>query len=170
MINDASIYAASVVAVCSLPQLLYFLIKPHKKLPEELLHGKYLFLAILGIVSLAATILLCLFLSKSFGVIATFFSWIITSHTLIGLILLSWVWFVMHGYELRYMFKKIVLPCHMNILIVIVIILTIAFSLNYWAVIPFVIFSISSLLWSYKAYKLTKPAIDEDLPIREDYE
>ena len=170
MINDASIYSTILLFVALLPQLLYFLIKGKKNLPSELYHGRYLSYALVSLFAFVATLVLVLFFSNSYGVIARLLGWLIVSHSLIALILISWILFIMHGYELRYMFKKIVVPGHMNALIALVFWTTILFSLNYWAMIPCAIYTLFSMMWAYKAYKITKPAIDENIPLREDDE
>ena len=170
MINSGSIYASILVGVVLLPQLLFFLIKGSKVLPSELYHGKYFWFALISLISYLALIVLVLFFSTSFGVIAQFFAWLFSSHTCVAAVLVGWIIFFMHGYEIRYMFEKIVVPAYMNVLIVAIYLLTVGFSLNYWAAIPAATFSIFSLIWSFKAYKLTRPAIDDDVPLREDYE
>ena len=170
MINSGSIYAASLVAIVLLPQLLFFLIKGRKVLPNELYQGKYLLFAIISLISYLAIIPLVLFFSTSFGVIAQFFAWLFSSHTCVAAVLVGWIIFFMHGYEIRYLFEKIVVPAYMNVLIVMIYVLTVGFSLNYWAAIPTAIFTVFSLIWSFKAYKLTRPTIDDDVPLREDYE
>ena len=170
MINSGSIYASILVGVVLLPQLLFFLTKGRKVLPSELYRGRYLFCALASLISYLAIIVLVLFFSTSFGVIAQFFAWLFSTHTCVAAVLVGWIVFFMHGYEIRYMFEKIVVPAYMNVLIVIIYLLTAGLSMNYWAAIPTVIFSVFSLIWSFKAYKLTRPAIDDDVPLREDYE
>lgn len=170
MINSGSIYASSLVAIVLLPQLFFFLIKGRKVLPTQLYQGKYFWFGVISLISYLAIIPLILFFSTSFGVIAQFFAWLFSSHTCVAAVLVGWIIFFMHGYEIRYLFEKIVVPAYMNVLIVMIYVLTAAFSLNYWAAIPTVIFSVFSLIWSFKAYKLTRPAIDDDAPLREDYE
>ena len=170
MINDASIYSSIVILVPFLPQLLYLLIKGKRSLPESLFAGRYLFLFLTMIISYLGLIVVALFFSNDYGVLARLIGWLVLSHTGIGLILVSWIIFIMYGYEPRFMFKKVVVPAHMNVLIVIIFWLTILFSLNWWAFIPGTIFTVTSLLWSFKAYKLTKPKYDENLPTRENDE
>ena len=170
MINDASIYSSILVSVVLLPQLIYFLVKGRKALPSELYHGRYLFYAIVSLISYLVIIVLTLFFSKSYGVIAQWFAWVFTVMIFVTLLLVSWVIFIMNGYEARYMFKKVIVPAHMNVLIVIIFWLTMLLSFNYWAMIPGVIYTVFSLIWSMKAYKLTKPDIDEDIPLRENDE
>ena len=170
MINSGSIYASILVGVVLLPQLLFFLTKGRKVLPSELYQGRYLFCALASLISYLAIIVLVLFFSTSFGVIAQFFAWLFSTHTCVAAVLVGWIVFFMHGYEIRYMFEKIVVPAYMNVLIVVIYLLTVGLSMNYWAAIPAVIFSVFSLIWSIKAYKLTRPAIDDDVPLREDYE
>ena len=170
MINDASIYSAIVIFMGFFPLLLYFLIKGKKNLPAELYHGRYLVFALISFFSYLALVVLALFFSNDYGVIARLLGWLILSHSAFALQLVGWINFTMHGYELRYLFKKIVTPCYMNVLTIIIFWLTILFSLNYWAAIPLILFTIFSLLWAQKAYKLTKPPIDEDIPLHEEYE
>ncbi len=170
MINDNSIYSFAVVLASGLPQLLFLFINPKKILPKELYRGRYLVLALLSVFSFIGYSITVIFLSSSFGTIARLIIWIITSHTGVSLILLSWAYVIMHGCELRYMFKKFLLPCHMNVLIILVMLITSLLSLNFWSLIPLAIFAVSSYLWAFKAYKITKPLIDDDTPIREDYE
>ena len=170
MINDASIYSAIVVSVAALPQLLYFLIKGKKNLPEKLYHGRYLLFALLALFSYLALIVTTLFFSNDYGNIGRLFGWLILSHSGFGLILVSWIWFIMHGYDLHYLFKRIVVPAHMNVLIILIYLFTVMLSLNYWALIPFLSFTAFSLIWSLEAYKLTKPNIDKNVPLREDDE
>ena len=168
MINDASIYATIVVSVAALPQLLYFLFKGKKNLPEKLYHGRYLAFAILALFSYFALIVTVLFFSNNFGSIGRFSLWLILSHSSFALMLVGWIWFTMHGYDVAYLFKRIVVPAYMNVLIVIIDLATVIFSLNYWAMIPFVSYSAFSLIWAIEAYKLTKIG-EKNLPIEEDY-
>ena len=167
MINDSSIYATIVVSAASLPQLIYFLTKGKKNLPEKLYRGRYLLFALLALFSYLALIVTTLFFSNDFGSIGRLTLWLIISHSGFALTLVGWIWFTMHGYDVAYLFKRIVVPAYMNVLIVIIDLATVMFSLNYWAMIPFVLYSVFSLIWSIEAYKLTK--IDEkNLPIEED--
>lgn len=168
MINDASIYATIVVSVAALPQLLYFLFKGKKNLPEKLYHGRYFVFAILALISYLALIPTALFFSNDFGSVGRFTLWLILSHSGFALTLVGWIWFAMHGYDVAYLFKRIVVPAYMNVLIVLIYLFTVMLSLNYWAIIPFISFSVFSLIWSIEAYRLTK--VDEkNLPIEEDY-
>ena len=170
MITDASIYSSVLIFLVLLPQLLYFLIRGRKSLPAELYRGRYLFYALISLASYLAMIVLVLFFSNSYGVIAQWFAWVFSVTTFAALLLVSWIIFIMNGYEIRYMFRKFGVPAHMNVIIVVIYWLTLLLSWNYWAMIPGAIFTIFSLLWSFKAYKLTKPLIDDDVPLREDDE
>lgn len=125
---------------------------------------------VLMILSFLSVIPLTLLFSVEYGVIAKFFGWILFSHTALGLILVLWIIFMMHGYELRYQFKKIAVPAPLSILESFVLWLTAILSSNYWALIPCIVFTISSYIWNYKGYKLTLPPIDDDVPFREDDE
>ena len=167
MINYYSIYCASICLASCLPQILYFLIKGRKSLPPQLLHGCYLLVGLIAILSAIASCVVLLFFSTDFGTINRFFLWQLTSHLGVSLVFLSWILFIMHGYEARYLFRKILLPAHMNVLIVIIFLASALFPLNLWALIPVSIFIVSSLIWSIKAYYLTKPPIDENVPLRE---
>lgn len=168
MINGASIYSLVIALLAFVPELVCFLIKGRKGMPTILFQGRNLFYFLMSIFSFLGTLVLLLLFSNDYGVIARMLGWLILSHAGLGLILVSWIWFTMHGYELRFLFKKIVVPAHMNVLIVFTVFVPIIFSLNYWAAIPGVIFGVFSMLWSINAYKITKPAIDENIPLRED--
>lgn len=170
MINDASIYSTIVVLLAVLPRLLFFIFSSKRRLPVELFRGVYLVMFVLMILSFLSVIPLTLLFSVEYGVIAKFFGWILFSHTALGLILVLWIIFMMHGYELRYQFKKIVVPAPLSILESFVLWLTAILSSNYWALIPCIVFTISSCIWNYKGYKLTLPPIDDDVPLREDDE
>ena len=167
MINYYSIYSLIICVFALTPLLVYFFIRPVKKLPRELYRGRYLLFALISIFSYLAFLVLVLFFSNNYGIVLRFLSWQISTHTGMGLILLSWVVFFMHGYELRFLFKKYLVPAHMNFLIIVIFWLTALLSWNYWAMIPCGVFTVFSLLWGLKAYKLTKPKIDEDVPLRE---
>lgn len=167
MINDASIYATIVVSVAALPQLLYFLFKGKKNLPEKLYHGRYLTFAILALFSYFALIVTVLFFSNDFGSIGRFSLWLILSHSGFALMLVGWIWFTMHGYDVAYLFKKIVVPAYLSVLVVFIYLFTVTLSLNYWAMIPFASYSLFSLIWSIEGYRLTK-VDNKNLPPRED--
>ena len=167
MINDASIYSTIVVVLAFIPMLFFVILKGQKRLPEPLLRGKFLLCWLLMIGSFVSLSILVLFFSNEYGVIAKFFGWILFSHTCLGLILVLWILFFMHGYDIRYLFKKVIVPAPMCVLYNLVIWLTVSLSFNYWAMIPSFIFTVCSLFWNIKAFKLTKPFIDEDVPLRE---
>lgn len=151
-----------------LPQLLFILISGKRSLPSQLFKGRYLFYGLTSLISYLALIVLTLFFSNDYHSIGLMFVWLILTGVFVALILVSWIIITMHGYEARYMFRRVGVPCYMNIMILIIYWLTILIPLNYWAIIPGLIFSVFSLLWSIKAYKLTKPPFDEYVPLRED--
>ena len=168
MINSASIISMFLIILPFLPQLLFILISGKRSLPSQLFKGRYLFYGLASLISYLALIVLALFFSNDYHSVGLMFVWLIISGVFVSLILVSWIVITMHGYEARYMFRKLIVPCYMNVMILIIYWITILMPLNYWAIIPGVIFTLFSLLWSIKAYQLTKPPIDEDVPLRED--
>lgn len=170
MINDASIYSTIVVLLAVLPRLLFFIFSSKRRLPIEMFRGRYLILFVLMIISYLSMLPLTLLFSTDYGVIAKFFGWIFLSHTALGLILVIWILFFMHGYDLRYQFKKIAVPAPLSLLESAILWLTAILSSNYWAFIPCIVFTITSYIWNLKGYKLTLPLVDDDTPIREDDE
>lgn len=167
MVNYYSIYSFVICFFALAPLLVYFFIRPVKKIPRELYEGRYLLFALISLISFAAFLVLVLLFSNDYGIVLRFLSWQVSTHTGMGLILLSWVIFFMHGYEFRYLFKKYLVPAHMSILIIVIFWLTALLSWNYWSMIPCAVFTVFFLLWSLKAYKITKPKIDENVPLRE---
>ena len=104
MINYYSIYSFIICVLALTPLLVYFFIRPVKKLPRELYTGRYLLFALISIFSYAAFLVLILLFSNDYGIILRFLSWQISTHTGLGIVLLSWVVFFMHGYELRFFY------------------------------------------------------------------
>lgn len=170
MINETSIYCTILLAGIVLPQLLFFLFKGRKTLPHELYRGRFLFYSLTAFLSYLATVTLTLFFSNDLGPRPFLIIWLVLAHSCLMVILVLIVIFIMNGYEARYMFKKYVIPSPINFLIVAIYWLTLGFTRNYWAMIPASLFTVFSLLWSIKAYLLTKPLIGENIPLREDDE
>lgn len=73
----------------------------------------------------------------------------------------------MNGYDPRYQFKKIGLYCPNVLLIDVVFWLTILFTENWFAIIPCTVFTVTSFIWNFSGYRLTKPIVDDDVILRE---
>lgn len=168
LINSASIYTASIILLAGLPRLLYFAIGSKKKLPPQLFEGRNLILFLINVLSFFSLVVMTLFLSKDFASLGTTIIWSTLTLLALGVLMIAWVIFFMNGYDPRYQFKKVIVPCPMVILVDIVFWLAILFTFNWWATIPCTVFTVSSYFWNFAGYKLTKPVVDDDIPLRED--
>lgn len=74
----------------------------------------------------------------------------------------------MHGYDVRYQFKDVLVPAPLSVLEFLVILATASFTLNY-ALIGFsVIYFLIDYRWNYEGYLLTKPKIPDYVFIKEE--
>lgn len=73
----------------------------------------------------------------------------------------------MHGYDIRFLFKKIILPSPITILEFIVILATACFTLNYVNIGLSIVYFLISYRWDLYGYKLTKPKVPDYIVIRE---
>ena len=158
--TNYGILSALVLAFCLLPRLLYFSIKNVKKLPEQLFKRKYLFLFILMASSGFASIVLSFFFTKTFFYLGIFYSWVLVVGVLMSMYLVFMILFWHNGYEIRYMFEKFGVFAPMMFIEVVILLLTGLGSLNYWLIGSSVVFGVSAIIWNYKAYKLTRPKIE----------
>ena len=162
MLNDTSVSVAVVLAVCVLPRLFYTLFANKKSFPDSMYKKQYLFLFILYLISGIATIPLALFFSQTFITFGLFIFWIVITFVALALILLLWIYFFMHGYDVRYLFKRILVPSPIVIVEGFLVLITSIFSLNYYLIIDAVIFFIAGYLWSLKGFIITKPKVFDE--------
>ena len=169
-INVTSIFAASMVGAIVLIRYLYFLFANKKRLPNQLFKGAYLILFAFNFVLMTSSIAVTLLFSNNFYYNGFFFSWALIVLVSISLYVVLWIIFFMHGYDARFQFKKVVLPCPMTILEIITLLSTAIFSYNWILLGIAVTYAFTSYLWNYKGYLLTKPKIPDYIPIRENDE
>lgn len=166
-INEESV-ACSVVLFCVIFfRLIFETIRNKKKFPNALFSGKYLFLFLVKFVFGLLICIFALFYSNDFYILGLFFTWLLIILCSISLIFVLWIIFFMHGYDIRYLFKKVILPCPIVILEFIVIFSTAGFTRNYIVIGFAAIYSLATYIWNYKGYKLTKPKIPDYVIIRE---
>lgn len=167
LINSASVLATAIIALAALPRFVYFSIGSKRKLPPQLFSGFNLILFIASSVSFFALMALVLLFSNNLGGEGKIIAWAVACFSVLSVLLILWVIFIMNGYDPRYQFKKAVIFCPNVVLIDIVFWLTIFVTSNWWAIIPCTVFTVSSFIWNFQGYKLTKPIIDDDVVIRE---
>lgn len=170
MITPTGIYCSIIVACITLFRILYLAITNNKCYPQELFKGRFLFLFIMNFILITASVVLALFFSKDFFYNGVFFLWSTLSGICLCLYFVLWVIFWMHGYEARYQFKKVVIPAPMAFLAAFTLILTAVCTLNYYLLAASIMLAITSYLWNYKGYLLTKPKIPDYIPIPENDE
>jgi len=169
-INEESVFCCIVIFLVVFIRTIYFLIRNRKKFSSELFERKYLG-AIFGKIFLGvAMCLFSLFYSNDFYILGLFFTWLLLILCCISLLFVLWIIFFMHGYDARYLFKKIILPCPMTFLEFFVILFTGIFTRNYFVIGLSLIYFLDSYMWDYKAYLLTKPKIPDYVVIRENDE
>ncbi len=170
MLNDTSVSVAVVLAICVLPRLLYTLFANKRSFPDTMYKRQYLLAYIIYVLSGLGSIPLALFFSQTFIVFGLFVFWIVLTFVILGLILLLWIFFFMHGYDVRYLFKRILVPSPIVLLESLLLIVSGIFSLNYFLIIDAVLFLASGYLWSFKGFKITKPkTFDEPEQDLEEY-
>ena len=162
MISDMSLSAAIVMAVCIYPRLLYIAIKNKRSFPDTLFKFPYVLLFILYFVSGTSAPVLALFFSTSFVSFSFFVSWILIALILMCLGILVWILFFMHGYDVRYQFKRIVIPSPLSLIDSLIILISAVFSLNYILMIVGGVFALSNYLWCLKGFYLTKPIVFDE--------
>ena len=162
MFNDTSVSVAVVLAICVLPRLLYTLISNKRSFPDSMYKKQYLFLYIIYVLSGLAVIPLAFFFSQTFIVFGLFVFWIVLTFVILSLIMLLWIFFFMHGYDVRYLFRRLPVPSPIVILESLLVVLSGVFSLNYFLIIDGVIFFIAGYLWAYKGFKITKPKVYDE--------
>ena len=162
MLNDTSVSMAVVLAICVLPRLLYTLFANKKSFPDTMYKRQYLFVYIIYVLSGIAVVPLALFFSQTFIKFGLFVFWIVLTFVVLSLIMLIWIFFFMHGYDVRYLFRRILLPSPVVILETVLVLSSGIFSLNYFLIIDAAVFFISGYLWSLKGFFITKPKVFDE--------
>lgn len=167
MINPTSIFATLMICLAGLPRFLYFVFGGKKRLPPALFEGSNLFLFIITTTSFFSLMVMSLLFSTDLGYLGKAIIWYTLTLLTLGLLLILWIIFFMNGYDPRYQFKKIGLYCPNALLIDVVFWLTILFTENWFAIIPCTVFTVTSFIWNFSGYRLTKPIVDDDVILRE---
>ncbi|MCR5333052.1 MAG: hypothetical protein K6E11_03425 [Bacilli bacterium] len=162
MISDMSLSVAVVVAICIYPRIFYSAIKNKRSFPDTLFKMPYVLLYIVYFVSGFSLPILALFFSTEFIKFGFFVGWILVALALFCLGILLWIWFFMHGYDIRYQFKRIVVPSPLSIIDSLLALVSAIFSMNYYMLGAAIAFTISNYLWSLKGYYLTKPKLFDE--------
>ncbi len=166
-IEATNIYVMLTIFFATMPRFFYFLIVNKRRYPDTLFRGKYLLFEILAISSATGALVFALLFSNNFFYVGIFLSWAAISGILLCLYFTLWVLFWMHGYEARYQFNKVIVPAPMSIISSMIIFLSGLMTLNYYVIGFSISYGLFSYLWNYQGYRLTKPFIPDDMPIRE---
>ena len=73
----------------------------------------------------------------------------------------------MNGYDARFQFKKVLVPAPLSVLTSLLFIISALLSLNYISLILSIVYAVTSFIWNYKGYKITRPVIPDHIPIIE---
>lgn len=168
MISVESIYVSIIITALYIFRVVHFLILGKNKISTKLFSLPYIFLFVGIILSGLASTILALFFSHTFSYNGFFF--LFTGAAIIcgGMYLILYFIFFGHGYDPRYQFSFLKLPCPFAVLTSIVYLLGSFLTSNYYLLISVSIFIIFSFIFDYLGYKETKPKVDLDLPVPPD--
>ena len=167
IISATSIYVFINALIISLPRTLYIMFKNARRFPGQLFKGKYLFLFITNFVLEMSINVLFLLLSHDFYYLGIFFLWSLLSGIILCLHFVLWIIFWMNGYDVRFQFKKVLVPAPLSVLTSLLFIVSALLSLNYISLILSIVYAVTSFIWNYKGYKITRPVIPDHIPIIE---
>lgn len=169
-INEESIATCITIFFIIFIRTIYVAIRNKKKFPNQLFEGKFLLLFFAKILVGISCCVFTLFFSNNFFYMGLFYSWLLIILIAYSLYFVLWVIFFMHGYDVRYQFKKVIAPSPLTFLEFVIILSTAIFTLNYICIGLSILYFVITYAWDYKGYQLTKPKIPDHVVIRENDE
>lgn len=155
---------ALTILFVTLPRVIFLLIRSKSHIDTNLIKTPYLILEIVSLLSSLAAFILAYYFSRDYFYFGVFFTFLILSIIAWFTYFVLTIFYFQRGQEARYQFRvgKIIAP--FTILGSFVILVAALTTLNFWLLIPFVTYFVSSFIVDYKGYLDTKPKFtDEDL-------
>ena len=158
---------AFTIIIVTLPRIIFLLIRSKGHIDTNLVKPPYIILEILGLLSSLASFPLAFYFSRDFFYFGIFFTFLMVSVISAFSYFVLFIFYFQRGEEARFQFAlgKIVAP--FTILGSIVMLTTALTTLNFWLLIPTIVYFVSMFIVDYKGYKDTKPNFTKD-PEKED--